>query len=76
MFLSIRLRLPNLSEKLREEIQRAVEDITDMQRQAESLDPDTVASEPFQGFNDKLLRMQSNLLPTLEEALEESRPAG
>lgn len=75
MFLSIRLRLPNLPGKLREEIQRAVEEITDMQSQVEAIDSDAMSPALRQAFNDKLLKMQTNLLSNLEEAIEVSRPA-
>jgi hypothetical protein len=73
-FLSIRLRLSNLPEDQRREIQRAVEAITEMQRQVEGLDSDRIPIEMYLAFNDQLLSLQTILLPTLEEEIEKARP--
>ena len=75
IFLTIRQRLPHLPVGLREEIQRAVEDITEMQRLVESIEPGTIPTEQYLGFNSTLLRIQSDLLTNIAEAIEESRPA-
>ena len=75
MFLTIRQRLQRLPVGLREEIQRAVEDITEMQRLVEGIEPDTMFSEQYLEFNSKLLRMQYDLLANISEAIEETRSA-
>ena len=72
--LGIKLRLSNLPEDQRSEIQRAVEAITEMQSQVERLNGDTIPTEMYQAFNEQLLSLQSILLPTLEEEIENARP--
>lgn len=74
MFLGIKLSLSNLSEDHRREIQRAVEAITEMQRQVEGLESDIIPIEMYLAFNDQLLSLQTILLPTLEEEIDKSRP--
>ena len=75
MFLAVRQRLPYLSVGLRAEIQRAVEDITEMQRLVEGIESDKISPEQYLDFNSTLLRIQSDLLANIAESIEESRPA-
>ena len=74
MFLGIKVRLSNLPENHRTEIQRAVEAITEMQLQVEGLESDTIPTEMYLAFNGQLLSLQTVLLPTLEEEIDKSRP--
>ena len=70
LFRDVRRRHPRLSEQDQIEIQRAIEDITEIERTVEGLEG-AITREVMSALNYVLTDLQSTLLPKLEDRLEE-----